>query len=56
MSLNNFMTIVVGAVVLALLYGVVISAGSRTKLKAERITYFSFSFLLGNDIRNENIA
>jgi hypothetical protein len=36
MSLNNFMKIVVGAVVLAVCYGVMILAGSRTKLKDEQ--------------------
>jgi hypothetical protein len=36
MSLNNFMKIVVGEVVPALCYGVMISAGGRTKLKDEQ--------------------
>jgi hypothetical protein len=43
--------------VLAVRYGVMISARSRTKLKDEQeLIYFSFSFLPSNDIRNENVA
>lgn len=56
MSLNIFMKIVVREVVLALRYGVKVSAARRAKLEYDRIMYFSFSFLLSNDIRIENVV